>query len=149
MKPSYRLTTLLLHSGHLRASDHCRSDRRSVRAMMGAVRLQFHPPGHPGGREFRRQVTADILLSGTIDKRGSASLCCRLPAGVFPGWCFRGGAAAVSGHIFIGAAVGHSGVRLFERDAGVLLSPVTTPIPGGDKGAGHEPDAFLLRLGDR
>lgn len=148
MKPSYRLTTLCCIVGTFVQAIIANLTAILFVPMMGLYGFNFIHLGILVGVNFGAQVTADILLSGTIDKKGFRFFV--LPACLlaFFGLVFFAAApAAVSGPHFRGALLATVVFAFSSGMLEVLLSPIIDAIPGGDQGAGHEPDAFLLRLG--
>ena len=70
MKPSYRLTTLCCIVGTFVQAIIANLTAILFVPMMGLYGFNFIHLGILVGVNFGAQVTADILLSGTIDKKG-------------------------------------------------------------------------------
>lgn len=147
MKPSYRLTTLCCIVGTFVQAIIANLTAILFVPMMGLYGFNFIHLGILVGVNFGAQVTADILLSGTIDKKGFRFFV--LPACLlaFFGLVFFAAAPLLfPGHIFVGLLLA---TVVFAFRAGCwrcCSAPSSTPSRRR-QGAGHEPDAFLLRLG--
>ena len=135
MKPSYRLTTLCCIVGTFVQAIIANLTAILFVPMMGLYGFNFIHLGILVGVNFGAQVTADILLSGTIDKKGFRFFV--LPACLlaFFGLVFFAAAPLLfPGHIFVGLLLATVVFAFSSGMLEVLLSPIIDAIPGGDKG---------------
>ena len=135
MKPSYRLTTLCCIVGTFVQAIIANLTAILFVPMMGLYGFNFIHLGILVGVNFGAQVTADILLSGTIDKKGFRVFV--LPACLlaFFGLVFFAAAPLLfPGHIFVGLLLATVVFAFSSGMLEVLLSPIIDAIPGGDKG---------------
>ena len=135
MKPTYRLTTLACFAGTFVQAIIGNLTAILFVPMMGLYGLNYVHLGILVGVNFGAQVTADILLSGLVDKKGFRFFVLPTCLTAFFGLLFFAAAPLLfPGHVFTGLLLA---TVVFSFSSGmleVLLSPIIDAIPGDDKG---------------